>query len=102
MSNEYAFEGTDLKILVELTATDFDMDQDDWRVGIKCRNKIIKVIPKEEAIRGDDGWFVTVKAEEMKPGDIEVVGYADIPDEDFDTNIRREVEKDSLLRYEKV
>lgn len=102
MADGLAYEGTDLKIFVELTAAGFDMDNDDWRIGIKCRNKIVKVIPKEEAIRGDDGWFVTIKAEEMKPGAIEIVGYADIPDEDFDTDIRGEVDKDYLLKYEKV
>lgn len=102
MTGDLTYEGTDLKILVELTASGFDMDNDDWRIGIKCRNKIVKVITKEEALRGDDGWLVTIKAEEMKPGPIEIVGYADIPDDDFDTEIRREVDKEYLLQYEKV
>lgn len=102
MTNELTYEGTDLKILVTLTATGFDMDDDDWRIGIKCRNKIVKIISKEEAIRKEDGWFITVKAEDLKPGTLEIVGYADIPDDDFESEIRREVGKEHLLEYEKV
>lgn len=102
MTDELTYEGTDLKILVTLTATGFDMDEDDWRIGIKCRNKVVKVITKEEAIRKEDGWFITVSAEDLKPGTIEIVGYADIPDDDFESEIRREVAKESLLEYAKV
>lgn len=102
MAEDLTYEGTDLKILVELTASGFNMDDDDWRIGIKCRNKIVKVITKEEAIRKEDGWFVTVRAADLKPGSIEIVGYAEIPDEDFDDDIRNEVGKEHLVDYNKV
>lgn len=97
-----SYDGSDLKILVELTASGFDMFRDDWSVGIKCGNKIVKTIPKSEAIQHEDGWFVTVRADDLRPGKIEVVGYAQIPDEDFDDGIRNEVDKDDLLTYSKV
>lgn len=102
MTSDLTYVGTDLKILVTLTATGFDMDLDDWQIGIKCRNKVVKVISKEEAIKTEDGWFVTVRAADLKPGVIEVVGYARIPDDDFDDGIRNEVGKERLLDYEKV
>lgn len=97
-----AYDGTDLKILVEMTATGFDMDTDDWSVGIKCGNKVVKKIPKEEAVKTEEGWFVCVRAADLKPGQVEVIGYAKIPDDDFDDGIRNEVEKDKLLVYSKV
>jgi hypothetical protein len=101
-TTDNAYKGTDLKILVELTAPGFDMDTDHWTIGIKSRNKIVKYITKEEAVRKEDGWFVTVRAADLKPGTIEVVGFAEIPDEDFDDNIRNEVGKEYLLEYNKV
>ena len=102
MTQDVTYSGTDLKIKVELTAIGFDMDIDGWKVGIKCRNRIVKYISKEEAIRNEDGWFVTVRAADLKPGAIEVVGFAEIPDEDFDDDIRNEVGKEYLLEYNKV
>ena len=102
MTSDITYDGTDLKIKVELTAPNFDMDTDDWRVGIKCRNKIVKYISKAEAIPTNDGWYVTVRAADLKPGAIEIVGYAAIPDDDFDDGIRNEVGKEYLLEYNKV
>ena len=99
---EIAYNGSDLKILVELTATEFNMDLDDWSIGIKCGNKIVKTIPKSEAVRHQDGWFVCVRADELRTGKVEVIGYAKIADNDFDDGIRNEVNKDDLLTYTKV
>lgn len=96
------YQGSDLKILVEMEASGFDMDLDDWSVGIKCGGKIVKTIKKEDAISTDDGWIVCVRADDLKPGVLEVVGYAAVPDDDFDDGIRNEVDKDTLLTYQKV
>lgn len=97
-----AYDGTDLKIYVTMTASGFDMDDDDWDVSIKCGNKIVKTIPKADAQHGEDGWFVCVKATDLRPGQIDIIGHAKIPDVDFDDDIRNEVEKEHLLTYEKV
>lgn len=97
-----AYKGSDLKILVVMEASGFNMDEDDWSVGIKCGNKIVKVIPKQDAIQNEDGWVVTVRAEDLRPGTIEVVGYGKIPDVDFDDGIRNEVDKERLLTYKKI
>lgn len=99
---DISFEGSDLKIQVEMTASGFDMDTDDWSVGIKCGSKIVAIIPKADAIRNDSGWFVCIRAEKLKTGLIEVIGYGKIQDNDFDDGIRNEVNKDTLLNYKKL
>lgn len=95
--------GEDLKFLVEMTATGFSMDDDDWSVTVMISNKPVAEFKKEDCVRGDDqNWYVCVPAEVLKKGPLTLVGHARIPDVDFEDDIRDEIEVKSMGKIEKV
>ena len=97
------YEGSDLKFLVEMTASGFDMDEDNWSVGVQCGTKIVRVYAKEECIQGEDGkWYVCIDRDVLRKGDLSLIAYADVPDTDFDDGYRNEVDKSRMGKILKV
>lgn len=103
MANYKWYLGTDLKFLVEMTASGFSMDDNDWSVTVYIGNKAVKEYDKSECVRDDDGnWYVCIQSDLLKKGDISLVGHARVPDTDFDDNYRDEVDKQLVGRMLKV
>lgn len=97
------YEGSDLKFLVEMTASGFNMDDDHWAVGVQCGTKIVRKYEKEECIRGNDGkWYVCVDRDVLKKGELSLVAYAAVPDTDFEDGFRDEVDKSYMGLIKKV
>jgi len=97
------WDGSDLKFLVDIQASGFDMDSDEWSVGVEVGTKIVKTYPKEECIKGDDGnWYVCIDKSYLRNGDLSLIAYASIPDADFDDGSRDEVDKQIMGRIKKV
>ena len=88
----------DLKYLVEMTASGFNMDTDEWSVGVKCGSKIVHTYTKDECIRDDNGhWYVCIEKEVLKKGDLYLIAFAEVPDDDFSDGVRSECEKSPKL-----
>lgn len=97
------YMGTDLKVLIEMTAPGFSMDDDDWEVILKSGSKILKTYTKEECVVGEDGkYYICVRSEDMKRGSIDIVFHALVPDEDWDDGIRNETDKQTFARILKI
>ena len=93
----------DLKFLVEITASGFSMDDNDWRVGVKCGSKIVKTYNKSECVKGEDGnWYVCIEKSILKKGEFALIGYAEVLDPDFEDGIRSEADKVRIGRIESI
>lgn len=103
-TNAFGYEGSDLKFVVELTSDGFDIDRDDWAVGVQVGTKILTTITKSEAIKSpEDGkWYICINKEYVKKGDLSLVAYAKVPDADFDDGVRDEVDKRFIGVIQKV
>lgn len=101
MDNWYI--GTDLKFLIEMTSSGFDMDDDNWTILVKSANKIVQEIPKSECLREDDGsWYVHINADVLKKGDLVLVAHIYVPDPNFNDGYRDEIETEKVGRIVKV
>lgn len=88
----------DLKYIVDIKAAGFDMDINEWSVGVKCGSKIVHIYTKDECIRDDNGkWFVCIEKEVLKKGDLYLIGYAEVPDSDFPDGYRSECDRSPKL-----
>jgi len=95
--------GTDLKVLIEMEAPGFSMEDDDWEVLLKSGGKTLKTFPKDECIEDEEGkFYICVRATDLKTGTIDIVFHALVPDEDWDDGIRNEVDKKVLAQIIKV
>ena len=105
-----AFNGTDLKYLLEIQATGFDMETDDFEVTLKKGQKTL-VIKKEdmpvESYYDTDpatnistekhNYYVCFDSSYFGSGPITAVVTAYVPDVDFDGGIRKLVDKFELV-----
>lgn len=101
--SDFYYVGGDLKVAVAFEATGFDMVRDDWEVSLKVGNSVLKTYQKAEVSMDESGtWFIPVVAEDLKPGAIDVVFRAHVPDTDFQNGYRRDVDKKKLTDYKKI
>lgn len=97
------YVGTDLKFKIDIQADGFDMEYDDFSVALKCGNNTIEV-PKENIVNdGEGNWFILVSTDAFRgSGLVSMIVTAYVPDEDFPSGIRREVEKIELCVIKSV
>lgn len=96
------YSGTDLKFAVNIESPGFSMDDDDFTVDlVNGRRKL--TLEKSDMVNGEDGnWYLCFDSSELGTGDIYIIVYAHVPDDDFDDGIRTEVYKDILCHIEGV
>lgn len=94
------FTGTMLKYLVEIEATGFDMNRDDFDIQLKKGPKSMlfhKSDLRTDSTSGTTKYYLCFDSEYFGPGNIQaiVTGYA--PDTDFAGGTRRFVDKFDLV-----
>ena len=85
------YVGTDLKFAIDITAEGFDMFNDNYSIELVCGNKRVEV-PKSSIVDGGGNYYLLVDTTQFPPGTLRMIVYADVPDADFSTGVRREVE----------
>lgn len=89
--NESYWVGTDLKFAIEIKAEGFDMDDDDYEMMLRCGSKEVAVT-KDDIVESDDGLkLLLIDTTQFTSGTIRLVVTARVPDDDFETGVRREV-----------
>lgn len=97
------YSGEDAKVYVNLAAENFDMDVDTWKVDIYAEKKKLATFDRSSCARDDDGkYYIPLRAELLRPGDIYAVATVEIPDEDFESGVQRLVAKQKIGTYKKV
>lgn len=94
---ESFYLGNDYKLLIEMTAPGFSMDDDDWDVSIKIGSRTLAKYAKADCIRDDEGnYYALVRGSDMRPGNLDIIFHAYVPDDDWDDGIMNEIDKQSL------
>lgn len=88
---EEFYVGSDLKFKVDITASGFNIAEDDFTIVLVQGNRS-KVLHRDDLVAGEDGYYLTVNAEEFNEGIIKMIVSAEVPDDDFEDGSRREVE----------
>lgn len=98
------FQSSDLKFLITINSEGFDMDRDDYTIVLKRGNKEITFSKSQIVVDGTNHYLCVenTKVLELGTGDVYIVVYAEVPDSDFEDNMRSEVDKKFLCHIERV
>lgn len=92
-----AYIGTELKFILDITASGFSMVDDDFTVTLK-RGSTQHTFSKNDLVRdGEDNFYVCFDSSEFGKGVIDAIVTAYVPDSDFDDGLRTEVYKFKLI-----
>ena len=99
-NQERAWVGTGLKFAVTITAEGFDQEEDDWKVVFQCGRNTLELTKADMSI-SDDGekltFIANVDTSLLGAGTLSVTTYAYVPDTDWDSGYRVEVDKQDIL-----
>ena len=95
MTGEMYYVGTDLKFAINITAEGYDMVEDDYEILLVCGLTKVQVA-KNDIVDGEDEegnptHFLLIDSTQFPSGTLRLVVYAKVPDDDFDSGVRREV-----------
>ena len=101
---EIWFTGSDIKVKVELVCEGFDMDLNEWSVTVYLGGKKAHTYAKADCARDDDGgWYCCISRSHLKKnGVLTLVATAEVPDTDFPDEIRHEVDKVQIGKYNAI
>lgn len=86
------YMGTEAKVVLTPVAEGFDPDENEWWVDVRygSGNKLFKTYTKSDMVKSDGMWCIIVDTLTMS-GDVRAIITAEIPDDDCDDGLRREV-----------
>ena len=90
MNIDKCYIRTDLKWLINVECEGFDMDEDDFDVELRCGAQCYKCKDSEVVKEGDD-WYLCIDTTKFKPGLLQMVFMAYVPDDAFEDGTRTEV-----------
>lgn len=97
------YSGSDLKFLIEITADGFSMANDDWAISVCIDGKILHRYEKADCVQDGNNWFVCISRDVLtKYGKLSLIAEAEVPDSDFEEDVRHEVDKVIIGTYSKV
>lgn len=97
------FVGTDLKFLVEPSATGFDKETDDWEVIVsRGKGRELHFDRDDLAKDGQGNFYVCFSTEAFGSGLYMITVIAHVPDDDFEDGYRDEVENFALINIGKI
>lgn len=102
--DEKWYKGSDVKLLIGITGTGFDIDANGWSVDVYIDKKLATTIDKTDAISDGEGKYYLCISQDLLPktGTMYLVVHAAVPDNDFDDGFRDEVEKVKVGEYNKI
>lgn len=102
---EYTWKGTGLKYAVNMTCEGFDMDTDDWTITVTRGNQSKEFTPEnsiqeiiETPAQGggtttSTQWYICLDTDEFASGELYITFDACVPDSDFPSGIRHEIQE---------
>ena len=108
MAKEQAFNGSMLKYLLEISASGFSMDNDEFEVTLKRGTKTLTIKKEDMVVEAytdivdnvsieKHHYYVCFDSSYFGAGVISVVVTAWVPDVDFEGGLRRIVDKFELI-----
>lgn len=98
------YVGTDLKIKIDIECEGFDMNRDDFSVDVKRSNMGGKIwhVDKKDMVHDDDGWYILLPTRLLGVGLFYAVVVAQVPDDDWESGLRQEVQVLPLFNIEGI
>lgn len=90
--NRY-YIGTELKFALTITSEGFSMDTDNWKATVRCGSNTIECDSTHNSSQQDDQWYILIDTQELGTGEYYLIVEIDVPDSDFDDDLRHEVLK---------
>lgn len=98
---EYAWVGSGLKWAVTMTCEGFDMDTDPWTITVTRGSKSVVFTP-ENSINDGGQWYICLDSSEIGPGEAYITFDAFVPDDDFETGVRHEIQRYKLVNLKSL
>jgi hypothetical protein len=106
---EFAWDGTGLKFAVTMTCEGFDMDTDDWTITVVRGGRRVVFTPdsasretvETEGVESTQ-WYICVDSSDLGPGELHIIFDAFVPDDDFESGIRHEIQKYKLINIKSL
>lgn len=96
MDNGRFYVGEDLKFQVTLTAEGFDQDRDRYEMEFRCGSHV-QTYTQNDVVKGADGsHYLLIPTSSLAPGMMRMIITVYVPDADFASGFRKEVESVSL------
>lgn len=91
MTEEKYFIGSDLKFKVEITASGFNQNTDEYTIDICCGNRELH-FTNEDVITEGGSHYLLINTDLLRPGIMKMVVTAKVPDHMSTSGKRREVD----------
>lgn len=101
MTEDYAYLGTKLKYLVNITAPGFSMADDQFEITVSRGTKK-KVFDKNALVLRNGNYYLCFDSAELGTGEVTATVKAYVPDADFPDRFRTEVFKVNLVKVRRV
>lgn len=102
MNVEKVYVGSELKFKITITASGFDMATDKFEVDLVC-GKVTTHLDKTDLILSEGSYYIPIDTSLYpRGGDLFVITTAHVPDPDFDDNVRKEIDKQQILKINKL
>lgn len=97
------YEGSDLKFAIDIKCDGFSMERDDFTIELRNGRKKVTVSKEDMPYNSEeDTWYLCFNSKALGAGDIVIVVYAHVPDDDFEDNERTEVYSGMLCHIEGI
>ena len=84
--------GSEKKLAITITCKGFSMDTDPWKVTvINGCNQIVCTRTQNAAMDSDNQWYLLIDTKKLGVGKPKAIIEIDVPDIDFDDELRHEV-----------
>lgn len=101
MVDEGYYIGSGLKFQIDITATGFDQNSDDYTIEFYCGDQK-RTYTQDDVISSDGKFYLPVTTDDLQPGMIRIVVTAFVPDSDFPGGVRKEIAVRNLKYLKKI
>ena len=91
------YVGTELKIAINIQCEGFNMDDNDWTCTVKRCNKSVVCNKNQNTAWDGETWYLLVDTSILGKGMYVLIVDIDVPDNDFDNNLRHETYRQELF-----
>lgn len=96
------YKGGDYKFSIDIKVSGFSMERDDFTI-VLINGKKKLTLHKRDLVRSESGvWYICFSSDDIGAGDVTIVVYAHVPDDDFKDGIRTEIFKDNFCHIDNI
>ena len=90
MVGEGYYIGAGLKFQIEISASGFDQNKDNYTIDFYCGDDHLQ-FTQADVFNHDGKFYLPVPTDNLQPGMLKIVTTAYVPDDDFEGGFRKEI-----------